>query len=69
MYFHNNKTINTISDSKRQQTTAVDYKRLINGFVLTRFASLQHKTLNIKNYASKDIWMCPFRHRSDSSHY
>ena len=34
-----------ISDSKRQQTTTVDYKRLINGFFLTRFASLQHKTI------------------------
>ena len=32
-----------ISDSKRQQTTTVDYKRLINGFVLTGFASLQRK--------------------------
>ena len=27
----------------RQQTTTVDYKRLINGLVLTRFASLQGK--------------------------
>ncbi len=27
----------------RQQTTAVDYKRLINGLVLTRVASLQRK--------------------------
>ena len=35
---------NNISDSKRQQTTTVDYKRLINGLVLTRFASLQGKT-------------------------
>ena len=33
-----------ISDSKRQQTTTVDYKRLINGFFLTRFTSLQRKT-------------------------
>jgi len=32
---------NNISDSKRQQTTAVDNKRLINGFFLTRFVSLQ----------------------------
>ena len=30
----------TISDSKRQQTTAVDYKRLFNGLVLTRALSL-----------------------------
>ena len=35
----NNKT-----DSKRQQTTIVDYKRLINGFVLTGFAFLQGKS-------------------------
>ena len=34
---------NYISDSKRQQTTTVDYKRLINGFVLTWFASLRYK--------------------------
>ena len=32
-----------IPDSKRQQTTAVDNKRLINGFVLTGFAFLQRK--------------------------
>ena len=30
-----------LSDNKRQQTTTVDYKRLFNGLVLTRFASLQ----------------------------
>ena len=41
MYFYNNKSINTIPDSKRQQTTAVDYKRLINGFVLTNSVTLQ----------------------------
>ncbi len=29
----------------RQQTTTVDYKRLINGLVLTGFAFLQRKTL------------------------
>ena len=34
-----------ISDSKRQQTTTIDYKRLINGLVLTGFAILQRKTL------------------------
>ena len=33
-----------ISDGKRQQTTAVDYKRLINGFVLTDGFSLRRKT-------------------------
>ena len=32
---------NIIPDSKRQQTTTVDNKRLINGLVLTRFASLR----------------------------
>ena len=31
---------NNISDSKRQQTTAVDYKRLINGFFLGDGVSL-----------------------------
>ena len=35
---------NNISDNKRQQTTTVDYKCLINGFVLTGFAYLQRKT-------------------------
>ena len=34
---------NNIPDSKRQQTTTVDYKRLINGFILTGVASLQWK--------------------------
>ena len=32
-----------IPDSKRQQTTTVDYKRLFNGFILTGFAFLQRK--------------------------
>ena len=32
---------NNLSDSKRQQTTTVDNKRLINGFILTRIASLR----------------------------
>ena len=32
---------NNIPDSKRQQTITVDYKRLINGFILTGVASLQ----------------------------
>jgi hypothetical protein len=34
---------NAISDSKRQQTTTVDYKRLFNGFILTGSASLRQK--------------------------
>ena len=38
-----------LPDSKRQQTTTVDYKRLINSLVLTRFASLQHNYKNIEN--------------------
>ena len=36
--------INNLSDNKRQQTTTVDNKRLINGFVLTGLASLQGKS-------------------------
>ena len=36
---------NNISDSKRQQTTTVDYKRLFNDLVLTRIALLQWKKL------------------------
>ena len=35
--------INNKADSKRQQTTAVDYKRLINGFLLTDVVSLHHE--------------------------
>ena len=34
---------NNISDSKRQQTTTVDYKRLINGLVLPNGFSLQRE--------------------------
>ena len=33
---------NHLSDSKRQQTTTVDNKRLINGLVLTDGFSLRH---------------------------
>ncbi len=61
--------IKNISDSKRQQTIIVDYKRLFNGFFLTRVASLRHETLKTKNHVSKNIWMCPFWHRSNSSHH
>ena len=32
-----------LSDSKRQQTTTVDYKRLINGLLLTDDVSLWYK--------------------------
>ena len=34
---------NIIPDSKRQQTTTVDYKRLINGFFLTNGISLRQE--------------------------
>ena len=45
---------NEIPDNKRQQTTTVDYKRLINGLVLTEFAILQteKQTLSIMNIQS-----------------
>jgi hypothetical protein len=36
---------NNLSDSKRQQTITVDYKRLINGLVLADGFSLQRKQL------------------------
>ena len=36
--------INTIFDSKRQQTTTVDNKRLFNGLVLTNYFSLRRKS-------------------------
>ena len=45
--FYSLHNINTISDSKRQQTTTVDYKRLINGLVLTRVALLWHNSKTI----------------------
>ena len=35
--------INDLSDNKRQQTTAVDYKRLFNDFIFMGDASLQQK--------------------------
>ena len=43
-----------ISDSKRQQTTTVDYKRLFNGFVLTKGISLRYNKQKNKNMAKKD---------------
>ena len=42
-----------IPDNKRQQTTTVDYKRLINGFVLTGFAFLQREKTNSQNPPQK----------------
>ena len=36
--------MNNISDSKRQQTTTVDYKRLFNGLVLTSVVTLHRQT-------------------------
>jgi hypothetical protein len=45
--------INNKPDSKRQQTTTVDNKRLFNGLVLTGFASLRHNS-NSKDYGTKE---------------
>ena len=42
--------IKYLSDSKRQQTIAVDYKRLINGLVLSDGFSLLHN----REYGSYD---------------
>ena len=36
--------INNKADSKRQQTFTVDYKRLINGLVLTSVVTLHRQT-------------------------
>ena len=44
--------INNKPDNKRQQTTTVDYKRLINGLVLTGFASLLGKTNKTHKYGN-----------------
>ena len=44
-----------ISDSKRQQTTTVDYKRLINGFVLADDVTLQYKTINLQQWKHQSI--------------
>jgi hypothetical protein len=41
--------INNKSDSKRQQTTAVDYKRLINGLVLTSVVTLHRQPIDRAN--------------------
>ena len=51
-----------LSDSKRQQTTTVDYKRLFNGFFLTSVVVLQHENLFItKQYKHVKIYyLCPF---------
>ena len=40
----NQLIINNIPDSKRQQTTTVDNKRLINGLVLTSVITLHRQT-------------------------
>ena len=42
-----------LSDNKRQQTTTVDYKRLINGLFLTNDISLRHKSRNILETTQK----------------
>ena len=44
---------NNISDSKRQQTTTVDYKRLINGLVLTSVVTLHRQILRQKGRHNK----------------
>ena len=41
---------NIIPDSKRQQTTTVDNKRLINGFFLTSVVSLQREKQILKTH-------------------
>ena len=45
--------INNKPDSKRQQTTTVDNKRLFNGLVLKWFASLRHNS-NSLGYGPKE---------------
>jgi len=48
--------INNLPDSKRQQTTTVDNKRLINGFFLTRFSSLRHNSNSLDyDHEEKEI--------------
>ena len=44
-----------IPESKRQQTTTVDYKRLINGFVLADDVTLQYKTINLQQWKRQSI--------------
>jgi hypothetical protein len=44
--------INNKPDSKRQQTTTVDYKRLFNGLVLTNGFSLRQKALKHHHYGN-----------------
>ena len=49
-----------ISDSKRQQTTTVDYKRLINGFFLTSVVSLQREINSVTLWKKNNQKMnCP----------
>ena len=43
---------NTITDSKRQQTTTVDYKRLFNGFFLTNIVILHRENKSPQNNAT-----------------
>jgi len=43
-----------ISDSKRQQTTTVDNKRLINGLVLTSVVTLHRQTDSSANSPTKE---------------
>ena len=51
--------MNVLPDSKRQQTTTVDNKRLINGLILAKFAILQrilkpHQTMTDKKPFDKE---------------
>ena len=51
---------NKIPDSKRQQTTTVDYKRLINGFFLTSVVSLQREINSVTLWKKNNQKMnCP----------
>ena len=44
--------INNLSDSKRQQTFTVDYKRLINGFFLGSVVSLHNEIIKQHHYGN-----------------
>ena len=47
--------IRNISDSKRQQTTTVDNKRLFNGLVLTSVVTLRHQIFSTMEYRISTI--------------
>ena len=52
---HNKKKTSNKPDSKRQQTTTVDNKRLINGLVLTSVVSLRHQIFSTMEYCISTI--------------